>query len=352
MLRYLNTFTRYMWLMLVPLIVLPIIGASLLTINSTTTAQASLWIEQPLYLGQQRGPDGSGADSPSVQAATMLRELLATRAFANTVLESTSQLKTTVKNEAERAAVIDTISKNTKVDANGWRLIVVSYRGTEARPALDIVGSTVTKFKEYYDERIKSQSQNAVAYYENQIKTSTQELEKVNAELRTFLEANQNKVNLDGYGRPLKPEELDYVNLTQRRDIARRQLEEASLGLDRVRASYAAYEKGQDTFLKVQDKPDIQNVSGGRSGQIIVGGAMGLGIGLVVAIVLTVILTLLDRTLRQPGYARQVLGVNRVLDLPNVSSNRGPFNPGFVLRKSLAKQLQAAEARRLRSRNP
>ncbi len=350
MLRYLNTFTRYMWLLLIPVIAFPLLFASILTFSSAYNATATLWVEQPAYITPQRAPDGNGSDSPSLQTATMLKELLGTRAFINSVIDTAPSLKNIVDKDADRQNMAESIIKNTKVEATGWRLISVSYKNEQPKLAGEVVETITARFKTYYDDRIKQQSQYAMSFYEKQIKTTSGDLDKVNSDLKKFLAENPDKVNLDGYGRPLKPEELEYVNLTQNRDEIRRRLEEARNGLYKVQVGYAAFEQGQDTYLKIQDKPDTSNANTNRTGQIAIGAGIGLLIGLAATILLTILLTIMDRSLRYTSYAQQVLGVQRVLDLSNVTSSRA-FNTSFTLRRSQARQLQAAEARRLSSKN-
>src|SRR5689334_24512198 len=108
MLRYLHTFGRFIWLLIIPMLVAPAIAAFIMASNSSYTATAALWVEQPIYTEQQRNVEGSFWDSPATQTANLLHELMSTRAFLTTVLEDTS-LRNLVKSEADTAALLDYI---------------------------------------------------------------------------------------------------------------------------------------------------------------------------------------------------------------------------------------------------
>lgn len=325
MLRYINTFIRYVWLLLIPVLIAPVIGALIMSSSSSYTATASLWVEQPLYIEQQRNIDGSMWDSPATQMANLLSELMSTRAFLTTVMENTS-LRDSLKTEADRAAMLEFINKNFKVEANSWRLVNVSFKDSQARPALEVLESVVTKFKAYYDDRINQQGEGATSYWQDQVKKGKDALDQANSALVDFLAANPNKIGSEGATRAVRPEDLEFATLTQNRDAARKQYDDAKTSLEKVQASYGAYQQGQDTTLRIQDKPEVFSTTSGKLRQMGMGGAIGLIVGVVLAILGSICLTLIDNTLRQPAYAERVLQVDRILTVSNVTPVHGWYN--------------------------
>jgi tetratricopeptide (TPR) repeat protein len=322
MLRYIHTFIRFSWLFVIPLLVAPAVVALVMVGSSSYTATAALWVEQPLYLEQQRNTDGSFWDSPATQVAGQINELMSTRAFLTTVLEST-ETNATLKTEADRAAMLEYINKNFKVEASGWRLINLSYKDKEAKPALEVLESIVNKYKSYYDDRISRQGDGAIAYYQSRVKATKDALDQANKALEDFLAANPNKIGSEGATRAVRPEDLEFATLTQNRDAARKQYDDANAALEKVQASYGAYLQGQDTTLKIQDKPEVFSTSSGKARQAAMGAAIGFAVGVILAVLGTVALTLLDGTIRQPFHAQRTLGVGRVLELSNVNPVRG-----------------------------
>jgi uncharacterized protein involved in exopolysaccharide biosynthesis len=80
MLRYLDTFARYIWLWLIPLILLPVGVSYLIVSNSTYTATGSLWVEQSLFSDTPTSnAQGPSWQSPAQQMAGLLSELMNTR---------------------------------------------------------------------------------------------------------------------------------------------------------------------------------------------------------------------------------------------------------------------------------
>src|SRR3954462_14661850 len=108
MLRYLNTFARHIWLVIIPPLILPVPLTVLL--KSTSTIQANLWVEQPLYVASQRPPEGSYDSNPASQVVTLFTELMSTRTFLGKVLDNAPMLKATVQSDTDRNAALDTIS--------------------------------------------------------------------------------------------------------------------------------------------------------------------------------------------------------------------------------------------------
>ncbi|MEI6043206.1 MAG: hypothetical protein WCS37_02325 [Chloroflexota bacterium] len=326
MLRYLNTLVRYIWLLIIPVLLAPGVVIFVMGSGSSYNATGSLWVEQPLYLEQQRNSDGAYYDSPSTQMSNMLTELMNTRAFLTTVLDNTPSLKSLVKTEAENGAMLEYINKNFKVEASGWRLINVSFQDKDATPALETLEAVVNNFKSYYDDRIAKQGQGAIAYYQDQVKLAKEKLDQANTALVDFFNAHPNEIGSEGAIRATRPIDLEVASLTQNLDAARKQYDDAQTSLEKIQKSYSAYVQGQDTNFTILDKPAAFSTSSGKSRQLLMGGGIGLAIGLVVLVLGTIILTLLDRTIRQPFYAKRSLRLPRVIEVPNVNPVGGWYN--------------------------
>src|SRR6478752_4762173 len=115
MLRYVDTFARYIWFWLIPAIILPVIAAIFLLSTTSYTAIGSLWVEQALFSGQQSGAiQANSWQSPSQQMAGLFTELMSTREFVNNIIDTTSY-RGTVKSDADRLDLIQTITTKTKI---------------------------------------------------------------------------------------------------------------------------------------------------------------------------------------------------------------------------------------------
>lgn len=359
MLRYLNTFARHIWLIIIPLLILPLPLTVLL--KSTSTVRANLWVEQPLYVASPRPQEGAWDSNPASQVATLFTELMSTRTFLGSVMDSSPTLSAQVKSDSDRQAALDAIASSVKSRAGGWRLISLTINNSDnPQQDLEVLNAVVNKFMAYYDDRIKTQNASAVAFYKDQLNKADQTLQDATGKIDSFLKDHPELNPTGTTTNAVTPAQLEFVGLAQNRDAARKNYDDTKIALDRVQASYAAYLQGQDTTLKVQDKPEAFGVPGeGKFRSILIAAGISLVAGGILIVALTVILTWLDRSLRQPYYAQQLLQV-KVLNLPEIRPARGwrktlAVRQGragaktrrFRLRPNLAKQVNGLASQQL-----
>jgi hypothetical protein len=293
-------------------------------LKSTSTIQANLWVEQPLYVASQRPQEGSYDSNPASQVVTLFTELMSTRTFLGSVLDSAPTLKAKVSSDTDRNAALDTISRSVKSKAGGWRLISLTINNSDnPQQDLEVMNAVVNKFLAYYDDRIKTQNQSAVAFYKDQLSKDDQALQDATTKIDTFLQAHPELNPTGTTTNAVTSAQLEFVGLAQNRDAARKEYDDTKVALDKVQASYAAYLQGQDTTLKIQDKPDSFAAAGeGKIRSVLIAAGISLVLGGILIVALTVVLTWLDRSIRQPYYAQQLLQV-KVISLPEIRPGRG-----------------------------
>lgn len=319
MIRYFDTFIRYIWLWLIPLILFPVLISFVLLSTATYTAKASLWIEQPLF-GDPNATQTSQYDSPAKQISGLMTELLNTREFVNSVIASTSR-QNTIKNQQDQLSAIDYITTKTKVSGDTTRLITLSFPdSTEAR-AVETLQAIIDRFQDYYNGRVKTQGESSSKYYQQLADSAKSDLDKATNDLKTFIDDHPNQVSADAGTRVSSPEDLEYNKLNQALQDARQRYDAAKNTLDSVLNSYKAYQQGQATTIRVLDKPAINDAGTSKLRQIGLGAGLGLVIGLICSIIGAIILTFLDGVLRYTFYAYNVLGRERILELPNYRVN-------------------------------
>ncbi len=314
MIRYLDTFIRYFWLWLVPLVVFPVIISLLLVSSTTYTAKAALWVDQPIF-GDQTSQLNQ-FDSPAKQMASLLSELLNTREFINSVIGSTSR-KQTIKTPQDQSSAIDYIGTKTKIVGDTTRLIRVSFPDSNSNVAVETLQAIIDRFQDYYNGRVKTQGDGAAVYYQQILDASKNDLDKATNDVKQFIEDHPNQVGTNWALHASNPEELEYSRLNQNLDNARKGYNTAKANLERVLTSYEAYLQGQSTTIKVLDKPAILEVGSTQTRQIAIGVGVGIVVGLIFAIIGTIILTLLDPVMRYSFHAHQILVHEQVIELPN-----------------------------------
>ncbi len=314
--RYLNTFYRYIWLMIIPLLLIPVgIG---LSATKSYTAGGSLWVEKPLYTDQQHSDGGSAWQTPAAQVAGLLTELMTTRSFVNSIIKEAPSVQEALKNVNDDNVRQDFIVKNFKVDASNVRLITVSYKGTRPDVTLEGLQAVVKLFKAYYDDRITQQGQSAIAFYQTRLNEAKMAVDKADKEVNDFLAAHPNKVGADETTRALTPEDLQFQLLLQNRTAARKQYDDYNSSIEKVRNSYNAYLEGQDITLKIQDAPLLYSDSAGGLRQLAIGVGIGLVGGGILVVLLVVLLTYFDKSFRLADDTIESLKIGRVLEIPNV----------------------------------
>jgi len=349
--RYLYTFLRFIAVLIIPLIVGSIVGMAILLSNTTYTATSNLWVQTSLYSDPQQLNQGSSYNSPAKQFGDQLTELLSTRNFVGSLIDGT-ELKNTVKTDAERLNLIDDLSKNIKIEASGWSLIRISYSDKSPETSLSVISSTVSTFIGYYNSNISQQENTANRYYAGLVKTSKAELDKATKALEDFLAANPNKIGSEGAAKAVTQEDIQYGLLTQNRDVARKTYDEAVANLDKTKNNFGALQQGQGTTLTIKDQPQVSDNKTSKVRQIALGLGLGLVVGAIISGLITVLLTLLDNKLRLVSRAQQVLRVRRVFELPNVrrkkrqpKTTQTPASPGPA--HNMAADFLAVHSRKL-----
>ncbi|HEX2915564.1 MAG TPA: hypothetical protein VH186_32690 [Chloroflexia bacterium] len=317
MLKYLNTYFRFIWLWLIMMLIFPVIVTVALVSTTTYTASASLWVDRPLFNIQNINIDqGNSWDSPAAQMAGLLSELLGTRSFLSNVIDTTSY-RTTVSTDAQRNDLMDSIKSRTKVNGDKYRLIIVTYTDSTPQKAVEVLDSIVARYRFYYDQQINQQGEGALAYYQKLVNATGEDLQKATNDLKTFIDQHPNEIGKDASSRAVSAVDLQYAALSQNLDAVRTRYNDASRNLDQVLTTYGAYTNGQNTTLRVQDNPALLDSTLSKLRQY----GIGIGIGLVIAIVLSIIgvivLTLRDKTIRFRPEAQKLVGKGRVLEIPN-----------------------------------
>jgi hypothetical protein len=316
MLRYLDTFARYIWLWLIPLILLPVGVSFLIVSNSTYTATGSLWVEQSLFSDTPtNNAQGPSWQSPAQQMAGLLSELMNTREFVNGVIDNTST-RNSLKSEADRIKAIGMINDKTIINGDKFRLITVSYTGDASTAVVETVAAIMTQFQNYYNTQLNQQGEAAVAYYQKLAASSKADLDKATATVQAFIEQHPNQLGRSTTGEATTALDLEFSNLNKDLTDARARYDDSNNNLQKVASTYNAYKQGQSITLRVQDKPAIIGNAAGLLRPIALGAGIGLALGLFLALLGTILLTWLDETIRYGFYARQVLGRGNLLVLP------------------------------------
>jgi uncharacterized protein involved in exopolysaccharide biosynthesis len=333
--RFLETFFRYKFLILLPAVLIPLIVTPITLVVTPRYFQSDvgIWVDRSAYL--QSPGEGSPFSIPSQTQSTRLNELMRTRAFMLDVVGRTSlaSLLSVSGGEGRARAVLDS---GLSITPTGSNLVTISFRASTAQVAYEVVSAIVDAYQEKTATDTVDQAGVAIAFYQSQLSDAHTAFDKATNDLRSYAAAQGYTDNPDAASSnsPLSAGALDarLVDLQSRLEFARKQVDSARGTLEQARLGAAAAAQGQQLGFQVLDPPQLATAPSRdlRKALIFPIAALLIGIGLSGAML--VVLVAADRSVRYEMDVSPPLRVLGVVPQLNV--------------KRLPKKLRPASARR------
>lgn len=280
---YFEAIFRNKYLLLLPILLGLVVGASLaLRVEREYVSGASFWADTAVPEESTTGTTG-GQAPPAAGQSALLTQLLATRSFLRSVVES-SPLAGEYRQLDPLAAdlLLGQVAASVAVGSTGPQLVSVTVTRNDPDEARGLTQAVLDQFER---ERIDF----AVDRAQAQLNFSQQ-----------VLEAAQ--------GAALEGDD---------RDTAQR-LADAQTAYD---ASNLALLSAQANGLQVIDQPDLAYPQG-RKKTVIVGGVGGMLAGATVALAALILLMARDRSLRSEEEVATALGLETIGSIPDVKRSR------------------------------
>lgn len=349
MIRYINTFLRFLPLLVIPVLILPVITTIIgLSAKPQYIAAASLYMEQPLYLDAVVPSDGPDWKSPAQKQADFLIELTESRSFLKTVIERTS-LKEGLEDE-ETAKKLYAWASGLEVDSSGWHIIKLGLSDTIPGASKEIITAAISVFFELVDARSKTQINSAFAYYQKRVTEAEKAFQNADLAYKKFLTEHPGiggATNPDGSSRGLNQDDIEFARLGSVRDVAKTTYDEAQGQLTGIQQAYEGYLQSRETNFRVQDPPTEESYVAAKSKTVITMLGAGVAGGFLLMILGTLFLTWVDGSAREGASLRRALSQNNlfVQEVPFIKVKRlGTKKEGyqdFDLRRKLTESLQA-----------
>jgi uncharacterized protein involved in exopolysaccharide biosynthesis len=347
MTRYINTFFRFLPILLIPVIVLPIITVGIgLTSKDSYQGTASIFVEQSLIDDQLDVVGGNYYLSPAQRNAALLRELLDTRSFITNVINRTRFKGALDSSDLSVREEAFEMMNSIGVDDSRYHImgIVMTYK--DPNVSKEILGATIEEYFAVLDERTKRQVGPALQVYEKREQDARKALNEIETELEKFLAANGQSLSIgnnpDNTNRPVSTVDLDYARIIQQRSTAQTQYEAARGEYNRVATSYNAYRDNRENLFRIQDAPQEEVISVARGRIFLINGAIGIVGGLLLMLLGVLFITWLDSSFRERASVVRMLGVPNisVQDVMAIRSKVGGKRKGsFDLRRSVIEQI-------------
>lgn len=309
--RILEALFRNRWLLLVPVLVVPIV-ATVLTLRAPAPYESSagIWAERALYLNVTT--DFSPYITPAHSQANRLNELLRSRTFASDVVQRTSLaplLGSTEGRETLQRLLADAI----EVVPAGEHLVFLRFRAETPELAVEGVNAVIAAFRSRTALDRTGQARTALVFYEARLVEADDRLAKANAAMTSYLAANPALRTTSGLLSPAASLDTRYTEL-------QRAAEAAGLNADRVHAllnqsqlDVAATQAGQELGFRVMDPPDRPTEPTRQLRKVLIYPAVAVVGGLALSAVLLLLLVLGDRTVRFASELPSQAGVIGVL---------------------------------------
>lgn len=313
MLRYIETFFRNTWLIMIPALMFVMIGTALvLLVTPKYAAGATIWTERPTYL-EIPGKQNVWV-TPAQAEAGRFRELISTRTFSQAIADRITFPAGT--REEDKTNLTADIRAGLYVSTSGEHLLRITFLYPEPTVTLAVVQAAIEEYTKVMAESANQQAKDAIDFYKERISTyETEILPKSNGAVTEYLNQHPEIQLSEGDGVILDP---TFIQLQRQAEIDRSEYERYQQRLDQVMTQSEAVTKNQIANFRILDAPIIAPGTGRLSKKdILMFAAGGAGVALGYAALFLGVATEFDRTLRNPGDVKRRLRLPVLAVIPD-----------------------------------
>jgi uncharacterized protein involved in exopolysaccharide biosynthesis len=344
---YFNTFLRYIWIFIILLLVGPVLAAVTFRPLSHYTVKAALWVDQPLYVENQRSKEGDIYETAATNQANYLQELVSTGSYIDQVAKALVAKGYDLENPTSKQQFFINISKEFKITPVGNHLIKIEYNDIDRELTLLTTQNIIDNYYNLITQRVKDQGEKSLNLLEQQVQDAQKQVDKAAHDVQQYASEHPGltgrNIDVEEQASSLRPEDLEYNSRLQTEKNARWRYEQLNQQLEQIRVSYGAFQTGQDTIVKIQDQPVVtESVTYTGLSTLLTGGLLGLIAGLMLTVLAALVATWTDKSFYEKSSLRRNLRIESVLDLPEVypvGGLRRRWRKKFCIRRSYAKEL-------------
>jgi uncharacterized protein involved in exopolysaccharide biosynthesis len=322
-LKFVETFFRYKWLILLPPILIPLIVGPIAVMNAPSYYEtgAGIWVDRATYLPGTS--DFSSYISPAQNQINRISDVLRTRAFILDIASRTPYAEI-AKTPAGEEAFRQTFFRGFSMFPSGERVLTIRFRSSNPQLSVQIVNSFIEAFKDKLTADRMSQSEVATTFYEGRLKTAQDTLDKANEALRRYLAANPRLTTIDPdrgaaasgaarLGLPASAIDPTMSDLLRQQELAQKDVESLKAALETARLDTAASIQGNEVGFQLVDAPQTPTRPTKERRKALVIPAAGVVVGAGLSAALLVLLVASDRTVRTESDLAQIARVAGVV---------------------------------------
>jgi uncharacterized protein involved in exopolysaccharide biosynthesis len=325
-LKFVETFFRYKWLILLPPILIPLIVGPIAVMNAPAYYEtgAGIWVDRAGSNVGLPGSDGFNQYiSPAQNQINRISDLLRTRAFVLDVASRTPYAEI-VKTPAGEEAFRQMFFHGFSMFPSGERVLSIRFRGANPQLTVQIVNSFIDTFKDKLTSDRVAQAEVATGFYEGRLKTAQDTLDKANEALRRYIAANPRLTTIDPdrgpaasgaarLGLPASAIDPTMSDLLRQQELAQKDVEGLKAALENARLDAAASIQGNEVGFQLVDAAQVPTKPTRERRKALIFPAAGFVVGAGLSAALLVLLVASDRTVRTENDLAQIARVAGVV---------------------------------------
>jgi uncharacterized protein involved in exopolysaccharide biosynthesis len=328
MTKYLDILFHHVFGFAFILLVLPLgLSAGLIVLYPTAEAGASLWVNDPNYLGvaAAQTSDWNQYLTPAQNESDILGQMLQTETFQK---QMTAQLDSNNvwQGTRERSGTLSSSTTNLKINLDGSHLLNLTFTCPRANLCVQVLQATIDVYKRALDQQQQQQAKAASTFYAAQLKQAHAGLATDQAALAVYLTNNPSLRGVDPNSAAAAALSLpaQFVQLARQVQSDQANIQSLQSKLDEATFNSSAASEVNNSAMKVVDAPvafpgGILSSLPKKQLAIVWGACVGVGLGLLL------LLGWLDQTAGEPADIEKKLGGVRVLaKIPLMKSGTRP----------------------------
>ena len=328
MTKYLDILFHHVFGFAFVLLALPLsLSAALVVLYPTSEAGASIWVNDPTYLGvaAAQTSDWNQYLTPAQNESDILGQMLQTATFQKQVsaqLDSNNAWRST----RERSSTVGSYANNLKINVDGSHLLNLTFTCPRSDLCVQVLQATIDVYKRALDQQQQQQAKAASTFYAGQLKQAHAGLATDQSALEVYLTNNPGLRGMDpnsAAGAALSLP-VQFVQLTRQVQSDQANIQALQSKLDAANFNSSAASEVNNSAMKIVDAPvafpnGILSSLPKKQLAIAWGACLGVGLGLLL------LLGWLDQTAGEPADIEKKLGGVRVLaKIPLMKSGTRP----------------------------
>ena len=333
---------RNLWILLAPMLLLPIAVTFLTQTSPIYQSGATIWVSIPE--GVDTGPlsaRGSSYLSPAANQVQVLADLLSTRAF-RTDIAIAAKLILPASSEADLTRVDEYVLESVSVSAIGTNLVGLAVSTPIAQDSFAIATAFISQYQTRATEESTRDAAVKIAYYDEQIGLAQKELDRRRGGLIAYVALHPTITDPNS-----RVYDADYERLKASLDQQTKLTQDLTTKRFEVELNAKSSEGAQSAVFNVQDPPRFAT-----SAEVVsITKRFGLPVaallfGALIAVTFLYIVFRLDQTIRT-GEDLESLGVPLLGYVPEIQKGPGAGIWEYTPFAWLIKQRQKGYARKV-----